>query len=202
MGGRQWTHPVKLDIMAIKLRSRGFSMCRVLMLLCLIGGLTAGGLTAHADEFLFPKTGKHAFRVDLPKGWKTRLDKRGGMLLVPPYQHAMIYLGIVVDDKLRNQPDRAVADAFAKIVGIEQINREGGARVTSANGTAIYRGTAFSGTMPAEHGLARRAKIMIFRLEPNTWAQVWTVTQPGMNAVESDALDRVLNRITLTSDKN
>ena len=50
-----------------------------------------------------------------------------------------------------------------------------------------------------KRGLARTAKIMIFRLKSNTWAQVWVVTQPGMNAVETDAIDQVLNRITLTT---
>jgi hypothetical protein len=175
-------------------------MRRLVVLLCIVGGMAAGRLTAHADAFRFPKTGKHAFRVELPKGWNTKVDTRGGLLVVPPFQHAMIYLGIVVDDKLRNQPDRAVADEVAKTVGIEHIDNESRARVTGPNGAAIYRGTAFSGMMPAEHGFARKAKIMIFRLEPNTWAQVWTVTQPGMNAVESDALDKVLNGITLTSE--
>jgi hypothetical protein len=172
-------------------------MRRFFLLVCLIA---ASVLTAQADAFRFPKTGKHAFRVNLPKGWKTRMDTRGGMLLVPPYQHAMIYLGIVVDDNLRNQPDSAVAGEVAKTVGIEHINHEGRARVTGSHGTAIYRGTAFSGMMPAERGFARKAKIMIFPLEPNTWAQVWTVTQPGMNSVESNALDKVLNGITLTSE--
>lgn len=162
-------------------------------------GVTAGGLAAHAEAFRFPKKGKHAFHVNLPKGWNTKVDTRGGLLLVPPYQHAMIYLGIVVDDKLRNQPDRAVADEVAKTVGIEHIDSEGRARVTGSNGAAIYSGAAFSGIMPAKHGFARKAKIMIFRLEPNTWAQMWIVTQPGMNAVESNALDQVLNGITLTS---
>jgi hypothetical protein len=172
-------------------------MRRLFLLVCLIA---AGALAAQAEPFRFPKTGKHAFRVNLPKGWNTRTDTRGGMLLVPPYRHAMIYLGIVVDDKLRNQPDSAVADEVAKTVGIEHIDHEGRARVTGSHGTPIYRGTAFSGMMPAEHGFARKAKIMIFPLEPNTWAQVWTVTQPGMNAVESDAFDKVLNGITLTSE--
>jgi hypothetical protein len=174
-------------------------MRRLVVLVCIIVGVTVDGLVAHADAFRFPKTGKHAFRVELPKGWNTKTDTRGGLLLVPPYQHAMIYLGIVVDDKLRNQLDRAVADEVAKTVGIEHIDYEGRARVTGSNGAGIYRGTAFSGILPAEHGFARRAKIMIFRLEPNTWAQVWIVTQPGLNAVESDALDQVLNGITLTS---
>jgi hypothetical protein len=41
---------------------------------------------------------------------------------------------------------------------------------------------------------------VIFPLEPNTWAQAWTVTQPGMNPVEYKAVDRVLNNITLTTE--
>jgi hypothetical protein len=173
-----------------------------MMLLCLVAGVAAGGLAAHADAFRFPKTGKHAFRVDLPKGWKTNTDKRGGMLLVPPNHHAMIYLAILVDDKLRNQPDSAVAGEVAKIAGIEHIDSRGPAHVSDPTGTTFYKGTAFNGMMPAKHGFARTAKIVIIRLEPNIWAQVWIVTQPGMNAVESGALDRVLNGITLTTDNH
>jgi hypothetical protein len=177
-------------------------MGRLSKLLCLIAGVAAGGLAAHADAFRFPKTGKHAFRVDLPKGWKTNTDKRGGMLLVPPNHHAMIYLAILVDNKLRNQPDSAVAGEVAKIAGIEHIESRGPVHLSDPKGTKSYKGSAFSGMMPAKRGFARTAKIVIIRLGPNTWAQVWTVTQPGMNAVESDALDRVLNDITLTTDNH
>lgn len=167
----------------------------------MIGGVAAGGLAAHANEFRFPKTGKHGFRVNLPKGWQSNADTRGGLLLVPPDQHAMIYIAILVDDKLRDRPDSAVAGEVAKVAGIEHIDSQGPAQISDPNGTVFYKGTAFYGTMPAKHGFARKAKIVIVRLEPNTWAQVWTVTQPGMNAVESDALDQVLNGITLTSEK-
>src|ERR1039457_1130415 len=129
----------------------------------------------------------------------------GGLLLIPPSQsqHAMIYLGILVDDKLRGQPASAVAAEVAKSVGVETFDKEEPARMTDPQG-AILRGTAFYGKIsekiPEQRGLARRAKIVIFPLEPNTWAQAWTVTQPGMNPVEYKAVDRVLNNITLTSE--
>ena len=41
---------------------------------------------------------------------------------------------------------------------------------------------------------------MLVRLQPAVWAQVWVVTQPGINAVELAALDRVLNGLTLVSE--
>jgi len=174
-------------------------MRRLVVLLFIMVGVTADGLAAHADAFRFPKTGKHAFHVNLPKGWQSNVDTRGGMLLVPPYPHAVIYIAILVDDKLRNQPDSAVAAEVAKTGGVQHINQQGPAQVSNPAGTTFYKGTAFYGELPVSHGLARKVKIVIVRLAPNTWAQVWTVTQPGMNAVESDALDQVLNSITLTS---
>ncbi len=72
-------------------------------------------------------------------------------------------------------------------------------RITAADGARIIRGTAYYGTLPSKHGLARRARIVLFKLAPDTWAQVWTVTQPGMNARETAALGNVLNSITLSS---
>jgi hypothetical protein len=163
----------------------------------LIGGVVLTQVT-RAEEVRFPPAGKHGFHVSLPRGWTTKTDTRGGMLLVPPNQYAVVYLSIIIDDKLSNQSDSAVAAAQAKIVGIESIDSQSPARIS--DGKNIFKGTAFFAKMPAKHGLARRAKIVIVRLEPNTWAQVWTVTQPGMNAIESDALDHVLNDITLTAD--
>ena len=188
--------------MAIRRCPAGLPMRRLVLLLCL---LAAGALPAQAAALRFPPTGKHAFLVDLPKGWQTKTDARGGLLLIPPSQsqHAMIYLGILVDDKLRGQPASAVAAEVAKSVGVETFDKEEPARMTDPQG-AILRGTAFYGKIsekiPEQRGLARRAKIVIFPLEPNTWAQAWTVTQPGMNPVEYKAVDRVLNAITLTSE--
>ena len=187
--------------MAIRRGFAGLTMRRLVLLLCV---LAAGALPAQAKALRFPPTGKHVFLVDLPKGWQTKTDARGGLLLIPPSQsqHAMIYLGILVDDKLRGQPVSAVAAEVAKSVGVETFDKEEPARMTDPQG-AILRGTAFYGKIsekiPEQRGLARRAKIVIFPLEPNTWAQAWTVTQPGMNPVEYKAVDRVLNAITPVS---
>jgi hypothetical protein len=188
--------------MAIRRDFAGLPMRRLVLLLCV---LAAGALAAQAAALRFPKTGKHAFLVDLPKGWQTKTDARGGLLLLPPSQtqHAMIYLAILVDDKLRGQPVSAVAAQVAKTAGVATFDKEEPARMTDAQG-AILRGTAFYGKIsekiPEKRGLARKAKIVIFPLEPNTWAQAWTVTQPGMNPVEYKAIDRVLNNITLTTE--
>jgi hypothetical protein len=171
---------------------------RLLVLLCLIGGM-ALAFPARAEPFRFPSTGNYAFRIDLPRGWTTKMDKLGGMLLVPPNQYAVVYLSIIVDNKLRNQPDSVVVAKQAKIVGVELSDNHEPARIS--DGRTIFRGTAFYGKMPEKRGLARKAKIVIIKLAPNTWAQVWTVTQPGMNSVESDAFDQVLNAITLISVK-
>lgn len=197
----QWTLPAKLVIMSVHGRNAGLIMRRLCLLLCLTGAVAAGALPAQAKELRFPKTGKHAFLVDLPKGWQTKTDARGGLLLIPPSQsqHAMIYLSILVDDKLRGQPVNAVAAEVAKSVGVETFDKEEPARMTVPTG-AVISGSAFYGEIPEKHGLSRKAKIVIFPLEPNTWAQAWTVTQPGMNAVEYKAVDRVLNSITLTAD--
>jgi hypothetical protein len=177
-------------------------MNRLLLLLCLIVALAAGAPAAHADTFRFPASGKHAFHITLPKGWQTKMDTRGGLLLFPPShrQRAMVYVGILVDDNLRGRPDSEVAAEVGRIAGVETFDKQEAARVTDAKGTRIYRGTAFFGQIPGKRGLARKARIVIFPLEPNTWAQVWTVTQAGMNAPETAELDRVLNDITLASD--
>ena len=175
----------------------GLRMRRLFVVLCL---LAAAALPAQAAEFRFPKTGKYAFLVDLPKAWHSKTDARGGLLLIPPApsQHAMIYLGIIVDEKLRGQPMSAVAAASAKTAGVVDFDKEEPARMTIPGG-AVIRGTAFYGKIPEKRGLARKARIVIFPLEPGTWAQAWTVTQPGMNHVEQRAIDQVLNSITLTS---
>src|ERR1700690_387209 len=86
---RKWTPPAKLAIMAIRRYLAGLTMRRLVLLLCL---LAAGALPAQAAALRFPPTGKHAFLIDLPKGWQTKTDARGGLLLIPPSQskHAMI----------------------------------------------------------------------------------------------------------------
>ena len=173
-------------------------MRRLFVVLCLIA---AAALPAQAAEFRFPKTGKYVFLVDLPKTWRAKPDARGGLLLIPPApsQHAVIYLGIIVDEKLRGQPVEAVAAASAKTAGVEAFDNQESARMT-IHGGAVIRGTAFYGKIPERRGLARKARIVIFPLEANTWAQAWTVTQPGMNHVEYEAVDRVLNSVTLTRE--
>ena len=172
----------------------------LLLVLCLaaVGALPA---RAGAAEFRFPQTGKHAFLVDLPKGWRTKSDAKGGLLLIPPAtnQHAMLYLSILVDDALRGKPLDAVAAAAAKSAGVESFDKEEPARITDAKGT-VRRGTAFYGKVPEKHGLSRKAKIVIVPLGPDTWAQTWIVTQPGMNSVEYSALDAVLNSLTLAGE--
>jgi hypothetical protein len=171
-------------------------MRRFFLLLTLIA--LAATLPAQAKVLRFPQDGAHAFRLDLPPGWRTTTDKRGGLLLVPPDDHAMIYLAIVADDKLRGHPDSAVVAKVSQIAGIAMDDKQEPERITAADGARIIRGTAFYGTLPAKHGLARRARIVLFKLAPDTWAQVWTVTQPGMNAIETAALAKVLDSLTLT----
>ena len=154
---------------------------------------------AQSRPLRFPQTGAHAFTLDLPRGWNTTTDKRGGLLLVPPENHALIYLAILKDATLRGQPERAVVTQVAKIAGVEMEDKQAPERVTASDGARIIRGTAFYGTLPGKRGLARRARIALFKLDPNTWAQVWTVTQTGMNANETAALAKVLNSISLTA---
>ncbi len=112
----------------------------------------------------------------------------------------MIYIAIVMDDKYRDQPDSVIASAVGKIAGIQTFDKQESARISDSNGTTFHKGTAFYGKMPASFGFARMAKLMIFRLEPNTWAEVWIVAQPGLNAAEADSLEQTLNGITLTSE--
>ena len=154
---------------------------------------------AVAKELRFPKVGKHGFALDLPKGWHTRTDEKSGMLLIPPAptQHAMVYIGLIVDDALRGKPPDTVADKAGAQAGVKTFDKQEEARVTDAKGGALHRGTAFYGDIAEKRSLTRRAKIVIIPLAPNTWAQVWTITQPGMNAVEYKALDHVLESLTL-----
>jgi hypothetical protein len=176
-------------------------MYRFLAVFCLVGAMLIVGLFAHANEIRFPNTGKYTFRVTVPKGWQTKTDTRGGLLLIPPgQQRAMIYLSILVANNFRGQLDSVVAADVARVAGIQSFSKQEPARISDPTGATFYKGTAFYGTMPAKRGLARKAKIVIFRLEPNTWAQIWVVTQAGMNPAETDALDQVLNRITLATD--
>lgn len=161
--------------------------------------LAAAALPAQAKLVHFPQSGAYRFNFDLPDGWRTAADKRGGLLLVPPHDHALIYLAIVAEEKWRGRSNSAVVQAVSQIAGVVMNEKEEPERITAADGARIIRGTAFYGTMPAKHGLARRVRIVLFKLAPDTWAQVWTVTQPGMNARETAALSNVLNSIALSS---
>ncbi len=174
-------------------------MCRLLTLVLLALLPTLANTIANAKELRFPKTGPHAFALDLPKGWHSKTDEKSGMLLIPPAvsQHAMVYIGFIVDDGLRGKPLDAVADKAGAAAGVKSFDKQEDARVTDAKGGAIHRGTAFYGNIVEKRGHLRRAKIVIIPLGPNTWAQVWTITQPGMNAVEYKALDHVLESLTL-----
>jgi hypothetical protein len=176
-------------------------MYRVYFYLALMAAAAWWAPSASAKSFRFPESGPYAFTVDLPQGWQSKTDKRGGVLLIAPGERALLYLGIVKEEALRGKPERAIAEGLAKIAGIEHIENQGAARISDTNGTSLHRGTAFSGLMPAKHGLARKAKIIIFNVAPATWAQVWTVTQPGINPVESEALDRLLNGLSLAAGR-
>ena len=145
--------------MSVHGRNAGLSMRRLCLLFCLIGAVAAGALPAQAAALRFPPTGKHAFLVDLPKGWQTKTDARGGLLLIPPSQsqHAMIYLGILVDDKLRGQPVSAVAAQVAKSVGVATFDKEEPARMTVPSGGCL-RGTAFYGKITEPRGLCAQGE--------------------------------------------
>ena len=164
-------------------------------LLLLLSVAAIAAVAPPAQAFRFPETGKHAFQVNLPPGWKTTVDTRGGMLLVPPDNHAMVYIAILVDDTLRGQPISAVAEAVAKIAGIKQIERLEPAQLSDLPGTAFY------GEIAVKPRYARQAKIVIVPLTPNTWAQEWIVTQPGMNAAQRHALAQVIDGIELTTGR-
>ena len=173
----------------------------LLLLVVALGAMSAPILPARAAEMRFPKTGKYAFLLDLPRGWVTRTDAKGGLLLIPPAesQHAMLYLGILTDDNLRGKPLDAVAAQAAKPSGVESFDKQEPARITDAKG-AVHRGTAFYGQVPEKKGHFRKAKIIVIPLADNTWAQAWIVTQPGMNYVEYNKLDAVLASITLAAE--
>lgn len=169
-------------------------------LLLALAFVPAAVAAAPAKELRYPPDGKYAFTIDLPASWKTKTDTRGGLLLIPPaqQQHTFIYLGIINDEKSRGQTAEAVAADVGKIAGVKKFDKQEPARVTDAKG-AVHRGTAFYGKLEGQRGLARRARIVILPLAPATWAQVWTVSQPGTNSVEYKALDKVLNSLTLVS---
>ena len=179
--------------------ARSSTEVRFMRRLFLLALLALVPTVALAKELRFPKAGKHGFTLDLPQGWHTRTDEKSGMLLIPPAptQHAMVYVGLIVGDALRGKPLDAVADKAGAQAGVKSFDKQEEARVTASSGGALHRGTAFYGNIAEKRGHTRRAKIVIIPLEPNTWAQVWTVTQPGMNAVEYKALDHVLESLTL-----
>jgi hypothetical protein len=172
-------------------------MRRLVLLLMLV----ALAVPAQAAPLRFPKSGAHAFLLDLPRGWRTRTDTRGGLLLIPPAerQHAMLYLAFTVDDSLRGAPLSAIATHAGNAAGVGAFDKEEPARITDEKG-GVHRGRAFYGRIPEARGLYRRAKIVVIPLGPTTWAQAWIVTQPGMNAVEYTKLDAVLNSIVLAAE--
>ena len=43
--------------------------------------VAASMLAVQASEIRFPKTGKYAFHLTLPKDWHSKMDIRGGLLL-------------------------------------------------------------------------------------------------------------------------
>jgi hypothetical protein len=157
--------------------------------------LLAFAAAAHAAELRVPKTGAYAFHVTVPKGWHSRYDALGGLLMVPPAssQHAMLYLAILTDAKYRGQPASLVAAEVAKLAGIETIDSQKPAQISGRDGTAY-----FGNIVRKAPRYERKAKIVLVRLAPNVWAQQWIVTQPGMNYVETDALNKALAGITLT----
>jgi len=181
---------------------RRFSFLLSFLLPALLAALALS--PAHAAEMRFPKTGAKAFHIDLPAKWRTRTDTHGGLLLIPPAgeQHGLLYLALIVDEASRAIPGIAgaarIAQDAAKPVGIVLDGKQEPARVTGPTGRTVYHGTAFYGSMPAKRGYARAVRMIVIRLAPDTWAQVMTVKQPGMNAAETAALDRVLNDITLS----
>jgi len=180
--------------------SRRTPIMRRVLTLALLALVSAFALdAASAKQLRFPASGKHGFTLDLPKGWHTKSDEKNGMLLIPPAvsQHAMVYVGLIADDSLRGKPLDAVADKAGAAAGVTSFDKQEDARVTDAKGGAIHRGTAFYGNIPEKRGHTRRAKIVIIPLEPGTWAQFWTITQPGMNAIEYKALDHVLESLTV-----
>src|SRR3954469_1658349 len=178
-------------------------MRRLIAVLCLVvfGAAAAQIFAADAAELRFPKTGKHAFLVDLPRGWHTKPDARGGLLLIPPAtsQHAMVYLGIITDESLRNAEIGAVALAAAKPSGLDHFSTKEPARITDQKGV-VHRGTAFIGKVPEKHNMFRRAKIIIIPLTPGVWAQAWVVSQYGASPVEQRALEAVLDSLTLANE--
>ena len=167
----------------------------LLLLFCVFAALPA-----QARELRVPQDGKPALVLDLPRGWQTKPDKVGGMLLIPPAQsqHALLYLGILHDPELDGAMDVAVAAKVGRKVGVTGFDKQEAARLTDDKG-AVHRGTSFYAKVPEKHGLWRRARIVIVPLGRTTWAQAWVVTQPGMNYVESAKLDKVLESITLAN---
>ena len=83
--------------------------------------------------------------------------------------------------------------------GVEKFDKQEPARITDAKGT-VHRGAAFYGNVPEKKGRFRKAKIVVVPLAGNIWAQAWIVTQPGMDYVEYNKFDAVLDSLTLASD--
>ena len=172
-------------------------MRRLVLLMLLL--LAASPLEAR--ELRVPADGKQALLVELPRGWQTKADADGGMLLIPPAasQHAMLYLGILSDPALEGAMDVAVAARVGRKVGVIGFDKQELARITDGKGV-VHHGTTFTARVPEKHGMSRKAKIVIVPLGPHTWAQAWIVTQPGMNYVEYNKLNAVLESITLAGE--
>ena len=170
-------------------------MRRLAAALALAFAFVALAAAAQAAELRVPKSGPYAFRVTVPKGWHSKYDALGGLLVVPPAssQHAMLYLAILTDEKYRGQPPSMVAAEVARLAGVDTIESQKPATISGRQGTAY-----FGSIVKKAPRYERKVKIVLLRLGPATWAQQWIVTQPGMNYVEADAFNKALDGITLT----
>ena len=144
-----------------------------------------------------PKNSPYAFHVTVPKGWHSKYDAFGGLLMVPPAasQHAMLYLAVLKSEKYRNQSDASSPPTSPASPASRAIESQKPAKISGRDGIA-YFGTIVKKAPRYE----RKAKIVLVRLAPDTWAQQWIVTQPGMNYIELNALNKALDGITLGRD--
>jgi hypothetical protein len=140
-------------------------MIRLAAALCLTLGLATVATTARLEELRVPPQGPHAFAVTVLKGWHGHADAAGGLLLTPPpaSQHVMIYLAVVTD--------AAAARMLASPAGVDKIEAiEGGQPALLGGRNAI----AFTGRLASKRPrFARRVRIVLVRLAPDTVAQQW-----------------------------
>ena len=163
--------------------------------LFVIGCLLAGGASAAAGEFRFPKTGTPAFLVNLPEGWTTYEDQLHRMELIPVDHSAAIYLAILTDKTYEGQPLENLAVGMGLPSKIKHFLKDVPADVSG------HKGRAFLAQTKNPWGDELDVKFVIIPLAPDQWATMTVVVPVKSTDLGRKLFEQPIAEIALTTDK-